>query len=249
MWNGKADDMSTVVSEQAAKRWAEVKHLPMRAGEMAISAPRAGRSEAETLTPCPTPKPKTRATSQARNGTGDRGAAACVCITPPCRKWAPDIGQPGTRDPAQRNIFPGQHWRLEGPDVSFLPPRLMSTPSFCPLDVPRASIKQLTRRHPFSGSKCRISWLNSFREQSDPCQHPHQHLPSGAISPRPLLPNRYTPRRSLKSHHGVLFLGFPFRRPRYTAVRPRPPIRWIRPGPSPCLPSSVVGPRPQLLPR
>ena len=46
MLKGKADDMSTVVSEQAAKSWAEAKHLPMRAGEMAISAPpRAGARE------------------------------------------------------------------------------------------------------------------------------------------------------------------------------------------------------------
>lgn len=90
---GKADDMSTVVSEQAAKRWAEAKHLPMRAGEMAISAPpRAGRSRAETLAHTPQ-NPRRAPPAQGRDGTGNRGGSVRLHYTPS----RPGLQKTGTR--------------------------------------------------------------------------------------------------------------------------------------------------------
>ena len=90
---GNADDMSTVVSEQAAKRWAEAKHLPMRAGEMAISAPpRAGRSRAETLAHTPQ-NPRRAPPAQGRDGTGNRGGSVRLHYTPS----RPGLQKTGTR--------------------------------------------------------------------------------------------------------------------------------------------------------
>ena len=252
MWNGKADDMSTVVSEQAAKRWAEVKHLPMRAGEMAISAPRAGRSEAETLTPCPTPKPKTRATSpgEERDRGQGRGSVRLHHTPLAAENGHPILTNRGPGIPRSviyslANIG-GSRGRTSASSLLGLCPRhlfVLSTFLARPLNGSRGGILSPGQNVEFLGS---IPFANnpilvSIRASIfPPAPSAHVHIP--------LLPNRYSPRRSLKSHRGVLFLSFPFGRPRYPAVRPRPPIRWIRPGPSPCLPSSVVGPRPQLLP-